>query len=116
MQQFPTAILFRLRALKVTLHFLNKLAKAYNTHKTNQANETPEVNVAATYYTPSPGGQSQTNNKPVCIISVTDDPTASFRVTPELPKMIRLLPHSNRSRWHQALEPELSFSISEKIP
>ena len=67
MQQFPTAILFRLRALKVTLHFLNKLAKAYNTHKTNQANETPEVNVAATYYTPSPGGQSQTNNKPVCI-------------------------------------------------
>ena len=65
MQQFPTAIL-RLRALKVTLHFLNKLAKAYSTYKTNQTNVTPKTNVAATYYTPSTGGQSQTNNTPVC--------------------------------------------------
>ena len=67
MQQFPTAILLRLRALKVTLHFLNNLAKAYNTHKTNQANGTPKIDVTATYYTPSTGGQSQTNNTPVCI-------------------------------------------------
>ena len=71
MQQFPTAILCRLWAIKATLHFLNKLAKAYNKHtklsgKRNTQNKRRRNVLHTTSQDPITNKQQTCLNQPSC--------------------------------------------------